>query len=123
MNNFTASLIKYLRNYVLVLSVTSIGVITISKFLNYELSNAFFYAGIIYIVIGGLSLMGGASVSGDYSYVQSQSIFTKSGFMNSLDIMNEKFKSYRFLAFMSFVGIGLIIICIIFSKLGIKHLF
>ncbi|MBH1942148.1 hypothetical protein I5677_14695 [Mobilitalea sibirica] len=76
----------------------------ISYFSDMKISDIMVYAGIICILIGGLSLLGSGNNSADVTYIISKSAGNNSMNENTEENYKNRNNSMRFLIFMSCVG-------------------
>lgn len=105
MKRVILNITKYIRNVLIAVGIIGTIIFILCKAKNYNLSNAFLYAGIGSMVVGLLSLYGNSRIS-------SQNEVTSNYRTNK----NDRDNCFNFLIFMGIVGAILILISITFNN-------
>ena len=91
----------------------------IAYFSKIALSEVLFYAGLLCIIIGGLSMVGNRDNSTDASYFMAKSVGAKSTNEFNEESFDKRSSRWRFLIFMASVG-GVLIAIVVLSDVLLK---
>jgi hypothetical protein len=99
---------RYGKRMLWVLLITSAVLIAFAVITRYKLSMVFYFMGLGYIAIGGMSFVGNLSMTSNTSYLQVRSVASKSVYESSLDDYKSRNSSFSFLLFMAASGLVLL---------------
>jgi hypothetical protein len=106
--NMKGNIRRYGKRMLWVLLITSAVLIAFAVITRYKLSMVFYFMGLGYIAIGGMSFVGNLSMTSNTSYLQVRSVASKSVYESSLDDYKSRNSSFSFLLFMAASGLVLL---------------
>jgi hypothetical protein len=118
MNKVLKSLLKFARRVLIGGVIFTVIAFLIYRFFHVNLADAFTYAGFISIAIGSASIPGRMSMDMKPSLFQSRSVSSKSFGDQMAEDFKEKDNNYKFLLYMVSIGILMLIISTMISRLG-----
>lgn len=110
MKGFLIEIINYIKKLFLVLIIISFVVFIISLIFRLKLARAFYFTGIVCMIVGCSSVFGNINMASDSKYYQLERASSRSLYQSSKDNLKLRDNSYRFLTFMIILGLLLMFI-------------
>lgn len=118
MKEFFVGILKYMKILFKVLIVISVILVIISMAFEFTTSVVFYYAAMISFIIAFMSISGNMKMSGNPQYIHAQSVTSSSIHDSARENMRLRDNSFGFMIFMTIIGILLMVISNILSRLG-----